>query len=104
MHPKKGRNTRQPDTETRYSRLYTGVFGELPQLHSLLVKNSADIDQVRLMNRGYDWLAIIKASAADGTPIVCFGSGEGFIGALLGAESAVAANRWREDKPWAPPE
>ena len=102
MSNRKRRNGAGDGEDTRWMRLYMRVCAELPQLAGVAVKNPEDFDRLTLINRGYDWLAIVKGYDKDGAPVVCFGSGEGLIGALIGANGAIAANRWKPDKPWEP--
>lgn len=45
-----------------------------------------------------DWLAIARGSSESGEPIVCFGNGDTFIGALARLNAAVAAGAWKLDK------
>ncbi len=45
-------------------------------------------------------LAVLKRFDSSGSPMVCFGSGYGAVGALHGVDRTVAGNGWRVDKPW----
>jgi hypothetical protein len=84
-----------------YVRLELGLFEGLPQLHKVLVRADEDALGLNVKHRAPgDWLAIARRYGADGGPEVCFGTGYDLCGALLGLESAIAANRWREDTPW----
>lgn len=88
-------------SDTPYHRLYRALGGTLPQLGAFLVRENPDMVSLTLKQRGVgDWLAVLKAFDADGGPIVCFGTGFDVVGCLLGLEGALAANRWRVDKPW----
>lgn len=76
----------------------------IPQLHAMWGKED-DFREVRLKLRADGTvLAIVKRYGEDGGPLVCFGSGYGVAGALMGVEGAIAANQWKVDKPWRPSE
>lgn len=47
-------------------------------------------------------LAVAKGYGADGTEMVCFGSGYGVAGALVAIDSTIAGAYWKVDKPWQP--
>jgi hypothetical protein len=90
-------------TDNPYVVLEQGMFGPLPQLHAVLVRNDEDAVSLQVKHRGPgDWLAVLRRLGSEGQPQVAFGSGYDFVGALLGLDAALASNRWREDKPWQP--
>jgi hypothetical protein len=74
----------------------------LPQLRSVLL-DEEDFIGLNIKNKADgSTLAVVKRYDADGTPMVCFGVGYGFFGALYGANQAIQGNNWRVDKPWRP--
>jgi hypothetical protein len=84
-----------------YVVLEQGMFRPLPQLHAVVVRASEDVVGLNVKHReSGDWLAVLRRFGPDGQPQVAFGSGVDFIGALMSLEGSLAADRWREDKPW----
>lgn len=75
----------------------------LPQLFSLLNNEADFVSLLVKMRDDGNCLAIAKAIGEDGTPMVCFGAGYGYILALFAIERTMAGNHWRQDKPWKPP-
>lgn len=48
-----------------------------------------------------DWLAVCKVTRlADMQKLVAFGAGESFEEALISLNKTIAANHWKDDKPW----
>lgn len=47
-------------------------------------------------------LAIAKGYDSDGSPVVCFGSGYGLVGAFMAIDAAMQGGNWKVDKPWQP--
>ena len=93
----------QRQESNAYVDLEQAVFTKLPQLHSVLVRNDGDAVGLQLKHRGpSDWIAVLRRDGHAGGPEVAFGTGFDVIGCLLGLEGALAADRWREDKPWTP--
>lgn len=89
--------------QTPYTRLDSTLRSVLVQIFSMVDGQGHDLVGINVKKRGeQDWIVVIKAYGADGGPIVCFGNGFDISGGLLAAEGAVAAERWREDKPWQP--
>jgi hypothetical protein len=86
-----------------YVQLEQGMFRPLPQLHAVLVRADEECAGLNVKHRDSgDWIAVLRRYGPDGQPQVAFGSGVDFIGALMGLEGSLAANRWREDRPWKP--
>lgn len=92
---------KKDDGQNPYVVLEQGMFRPLQQLHAVLVRAAEDCVGLNVKHRDSgDWIAVLRRFGPDGTPQVAFGSGVDFIGALMGLEGSLAANRWREDKPW----
>lgn len=86
-----------------YNVVYDALFGALGNLHAAAVKAEGEFIELRVKQRGYaDWLAIAKRVGADGGSEVIFGVGHDLVSALLGLNGAMAANRWRPDRPYKP--
>jgi hypothetical protein len=84
--------------------LIGGLEAAAPAVTRLLLKDAADFDRLSIRQRGdNDWIAVLKAFDADGSPVVCFGMGYDFISCLLGLQGSVAGGKWRPDKPWGGP-
>jgi len=74
----------------------------VPQVYHALVDGDRLCDlRVKVRDDG-TWIAIGKGYGNDGGPVVAFGSGYDALSALQGLEGALAANKWRVDKPWSP--
>lgn len=74
-------------------------------LYHWLCKRPHDLKSLKVVARDDGtFLAILVAWDEVGACIVCFGSGATFLLALHGLGQSIAANRWREDKPWQPTE
>jgi hypothetical protein len=79
------------------------VYGRLPQLRGLVFTRAGDFAGLNIRQRGAgDWIAVAKRYGDDGGPQVLFATGFDFVGLLLNLEGSLAADRWREDKPWTP--
>lgn len=86
----------------RWLELDASVKNNVPQLYSVLT-DEVDFIELRLKIRDdRTVLGILKRYGSDGAPMVCFGSGYGVTGALVGLEGTIAAGKWRLDKPWNP--
>lgn len=86
------------------------AWSELDQAFSRLVPHFASyygdeedfIDcKVKNMPDG-TWLVIAKKYNGDGSPMVLFGAGYGFVGAIMAADASMQGDRWKPDKPWRP--
>jgi len=55
--------------------------------------------KVKLMADGTT-LVIAKKYSDDGSPMVLFGAGYGFVGSLIAADASMQGDRWKVDKPW----
>jgi len=94
---------RSEGSSSPYVRLEVGLFGVCSQLRAVFGVESPEGLALTVKQRAPgDWIAVAKRSGPDGGPQVAFGSGYDLVGALLGLEGALAANRWREDRPWKP--
>lgn len=70
-----------------------------PNLQHEVKQAEATSLSIRVSCRGqYDWLAIARRTDDAGGPIVCFGNGETYHGALAALNKSVAAGAWRPDK------
>jgi hypothetical protein len=105
-----GSSTREKETVTSkrtgkspYVALEGAVFTKLPQIHALAVRNAEDFVGLNIKVRGAgDLIAVAKRFGPDGGPQVIFATGFDIIGLLLNLEGSLAANRWKEDRPWSP--
>lgn len=74
----------------------------VPHLHAWLTSEE-DVVGLHVKHQpDGTFLAIAKGYDEAGGPIVCFGGGYGFFGALLTLDAALQGNRWRVDRPWQP--
>jgi len=88
-----------------YNVLYDAFVDAGHNFLAVVALGSEDFVDLRVKQRAYgDWLGIAKRYGPDGGLEVCFGTGHDFVSALLGLNGAMAANRWKPDKPWAPGE
>lgn len=86
----------------RFAKLGTQLKEGLPHLWPVLADEESFLGlNVKLMDDG-TCLAIVKQYSSDGTPMVCFGGGYSYVGALMAVDAAIQGNRWRVDKPWQP--
>lgn len=78
------------------------VFKErYSNLWSVLGANCAELLSLNIKVRGADdFVAVLKRSGFTGAPEVVFGSGTTVWNCLAGLDSAVAAGKWRIDKPY----
>ena len=84
----------------RFSALGSLLGDLLPNLNEVFT-NEDDFISVSVKSRpDGSSLAVVKRFGADGGPMVLFGSGYGFAGALMAADQAVQGGRWRPDKPF----
>lgn len=68
-------------------------------LMSILVKHPDDCRFLKTQKRADgDWLAILGIYGEDGTPLVAFGSGGSYVGALAALNATVGRGDWRTDK------
>lgn len=83
-----------------WSAMSEQIHRDLPHLSSFFSDDERFIElRVKLMPDGTH-LTIAKGYGPDGGPLVLFGAGYGFVGALLAADSAMQGNRWKVDTPW----
>lgn len=84
----------------RWVGLGEDIRGRVPHLNGVLVDEESFIEiRVKVRPDG-TCLAILKRFGADGTPMVCFGSGYGVIGAFIAIDGTVQAGNWKVEKPW----
>lgn len=91
------------DGDAVYLNLEKGLYVNLPQLRAVTLAAEEEFVSLLVKRRGAsDWLVVCKRFAGDGGLEVVFGSGFDLVGALLGLEGSLAANRWRPETPWKP--
>lgn len=98
MQKKTGKEPRQQTWLEMNERLGTSV----PQLFAVLSAEDDFISLLVKLQADSTFLAVLKRYGPDGAPMVAFGSGYGYAGALMGLEGTIAANKWRVDKPYQP--
>jgi hypothetical protein len=84
--------------------LSDGLMAAVPQVSALSGDPEDFISLLIKQKEDGTCLAVFKRYGPDGGPMVCFGSGYEIAGCLIGLEGAVAANKWRVDRPWEPGE
>lgn len=86
-----------------YNVVYDGFVTGAGNLSAFALRNLDDFVELRVKQRGFsDWIGVAKRYGEDGGLEVCFGTGFDFTSCLLGLDGAMAANRWKADKPWSP--
>jgi hypothetical protein len=86
----------------KWAELHLALETYIPQVTSIL-GDERDFLSLHMKSRDdATTLAVLKRYGSDGAPVVCFGSGYGVAGALMGLEGSVAGGNWRPDKPWSP--
>lgn len=94
---------RKEQSERREVSLERALRVALPQLAGLLLREDQGFLELRIKQRAYaEVVVVVKREDAAGGTEVLFGVGYDVLGALLGADGAMAGNRWREDRPWTP--
>lgn len=84
----------------RYEAAHKHMEAMCPHVYGLF---SGSEDFVSLLVKAKDdgtYLAVLKKYAADGGPVVLFGSGYDVPGALMGLDLAAQGGAWKVDKPW----
>lgn len=90
--------SRSDSMQDAWSAIDQALQTNIPQVHSL-VTNSGDFTELRLKARDDGTtLAILKAYAQDGTPMVAFGVGMSFSLSLIAVEATIAGGHWKRDK------
>lgn len=72
----------------------------IPQVFSVLGDEDSFISLLVKLQPDGSFLSVLKRYGPDGGPMVCFGSGYGYLGCLFGLEGTVAAGKWRVDEPY----
>jgi len=80
--------------------IHYAVSEQLPQLYHYLAVATADFEGLQVKTKEEGVLVIAKRVNPDGKPEVLFCSGYDALSALVDLERALAAGKWREDKPW----
>lgn len=97
-------NGKAREGKSPYVRLEAALQSATPQVYNLYRGDALDFVSLSVRHRGAnDFIAVLRSLDEDGGPIVCFGTGFDYVGALLGLEGAVMGNRWRKDEPWEKP-
>lgn len=73
---------------------------ELPHVWKLLEGNSDFISLHLKAKADGSILCVAKKYGDDGGPLVLFGGGYGFVGALMALDASLQGDKWRTDKPW----
>jgi hypothetical protein len=89
-----------PASVRRYLEAITAFRQSFPQLYAFFEKRSGDFNGFSILigNRG-GYLGVLKQFGDDGRPEIMFCSAEDVIGVLWAAERALAAGKWKVDKP-----
>lgn len=95
----KKRSNHKYDEDGPEEHLRSVLASHFSNLHHHLFKNQEDTDSLKVIRRGkHDWLAILNAFDHAGTPIVAFGEGQTFVGALASLSGNIGAGRFKVDK------
>lgn len=82
--------------------LHYALQEHIPQVYNLMTRGDGDFRGLTFSVKDEGVVSVLKAYNGEGLPVVLFGSGYDALSALLGLEGAMAADRWKEDRPWTP--
>jgi hypothetical protein len=86
----------------RYAWVHDKLQEMVPHVFSFLMDED-DFVELRIKKQADgSCLAIAKGYDSDGSPVVCFGGGYGYVGALMAIDATIQGGNWRADKPWNP--
>lgn len=92
--------SRQDSQRGRYDAAHKTFSQLFPQIYSVLDRERDFVSLLVKVRDDGSCIAVLKEFGPDGAKLVCFGSGYGAVGALLGLEGSVAAGHWKVDKPY----